>query len=256
MTSLRADAILFDMDGTLIDTTGSYFEATRRTAEYILHEPVDDGEIAEIKRVPGFNNDWDTTFALVRRRETGVIKPVDEMTRLTDSYLAIKDIFQTFYLGDRDWAAICGHEAPFRWDAPLIAHEVMLLSHATFAWLAGHFPLGIATARPRIEAEIAIRDHELERYIPADHLVAVEDAHAEKPDPAPLLELVRRLRCRNPLYVGDTVNDVIAAHAAGMPCIFVGPADGLPADSHPEIRIASADDLPSVLEPALHGADR
>ncbi len=70
---------------------------------------------------------------------------------------------------------------------------------------------------------MALRQHALEDYFPPDMLIAQEDAPREKPDPAPLLALVARLDCRQPVYVGDTVNDALAAEAAGMPFVAVGP---------------------------------
>ena len=39
-TSLRVDAVLFDMDGTLVDESASYCEAIRLTAEYLLRAGV------------------------------------------------------------------------------------------------------------------------------------------------------------------------------------------------------------------------
>jgi phosphoglycolate phosphatase-like HAD superfamily hydrolase len=55
-----------------------------------------------------------------------------------------------------------------------------------------------------------------------EYLVAQEDAPMEKPHPAPIFELMRRLGCRKPVYVGDTINDALAALAAGIPFIYVG----------------------------------
>ena len=51
MTSLGLDAILFDMDGTLIDVSRSYHEATRMTAELLSGERIDDDEV--IRRLSG-----------------------------------------------------------------------------------------------------------------------------------------------------------------------------------------------------------
>jgi HAD superfamily phosphatase len=249
MERLEVDAVLFDMDGTLIDTTRSYSEAILGTAQRVLNHTVSPEEITEIRRVPGFNNDWDVTWTLIRRHTTGAIEPVTSRIRETDDYLRMKDAFQTFYLGDRLWSAVSGHEAPFVWSQPLIERETLLIREETLAWLADHVALGIATARPRIEAEIALRQHALDRFFTLDYLVAVEDAPAEKPDPAPLHELIHRLGCTRPVYVGDTVNDIMAAQAAGIPSVFVGPPELLTSEVTPTLQLRGPDSLPDVLSP-------
>lgn len=49
---------------------------------------------------------------------------------------------------------------------------------------------------------------------------------ATKPDPAPLLEMIRRCDGRRPAFVGDTAYDVKAARAAGIPCALFLPFGG------------------------------
>ncbi len=95
MHSLQVDAVLFDLDGTLVDESRSYREAMRSTAERLLHEPVTVEEASAIKRHPGLNNDWDATWALVAQRQGGLPLPPTDEQRSSPDYSALKDIFQT-----------------------------------------------------------------------------------------------------------------------------------------------------------------
>jgi phosphoglycolate phosphatase-like HAD superfamily hydrolase len=169
------------------------------------------------------------------------------------TYRRIQDVFQTYYLGDRLWTEISGHEAPFVWEEPLMARETPLVSSEVLQQLGTAFPLGIATSRPRTEALMALRQHAMDRHFPAEALVAVEDAPREKPDPAPLLELVRRLGCTSPVYVGDTVNDAMAAFAAGMPFIAIGltPLGNAEIDRRVEWRVGEVAEIVSLVEPLV-----
>lgn len=222
MLSLRVDAVLFDLDGTLVDESESYREAIRSTAQLLLRAPVSAEESLAIKRHPGLNNDWDATWALVAQRRGGQPVPPLAEQRRSPEYGRVKNIFQTYYLGSATWEELSGETPPFTWDEPLILRETPLVSRETLRGLRP-FALGIATSRPRSEALMALRQHALEPFFPLHAVIAQEDAPREKPDPAPLLELTGRLDCRQPVYVGDTVNDALAAEAAGMPFIAVGP---------------------------------
>ena len=67
------DAILFDVDGVLIDTRLSYNLAIKKTVKHVLAivssvEPiqsVSDNVLLRMRRTGGFNNDTDTTYALI-----------------------------------------------------------------------------------------------------------------------------------------------------------------------------------------------
>jgi HAD superfamily phosphatase len=222
MFNLWVDAVLFDLDGTLVDESKSYREAIRRTAQCLLSEPVAAEEALAIKHHPGLNNDWDATWALVAQRRGRPPLPPTAEERQTSEYRSLVNIFETYYLGSARWEHLSGELASFIWDRPLIDRETLLVSRETLDKLRP-FQLGIATSRPRAEALMALQQHALEPYFPHRTLVALEDAPREKPDPAPLLELTGRLACRRPVYVGDTVNDALAAEAASMPFVALGP---------------------------------
>jgi HAD superfamily phosphatase len=219
---LRADAVLFDLDGTLVDESKSYREAIRRTAQCLLSEPVAAEEALAIKHHAGLNNDWDATWALLAQRRGGAPLPPTAEERQTSEYRSLINIFQTYYLGSASWEHLSGETAPFVWERPLISRETLIVSRETLEELRP-FQFGIATSRPRVEALMVLQQQDLEPYFPLHTLVAREDAPREKPDPAPLLELMGRLDCHRPVYVGDTVNDALATEAAGMPFVAVGP---------------------------------
>jgi HAD superfamily hydrolase (TIGR01548 family) len=243
---LPVDAILFDMDGTLIDESKSYREAIRLTAAHILQTPVTRAEVEEIKAIPGFNNDWDAAWGVIAVRCGEPAVPPSEEQSLSEEYLRLQDVFQTYYLGSAYWAEISGHPAPFEWSEGLIAREAPLISLRTLEALSP-FALGIATSRPRLEALLALCMHGLEPFFALETVVAAEDAPHEKPHPAPLMALAERLGARAPVYVGDTINDALAAAAARMPFIQVGSANFDETErSSVFVRLESVNELPDV----------
>ncbi len=70
---LPLEALIFDMDGVLIDVSDSYRETIRRTVQFYLSEilglkigrttPMTPGVISLFKSTGGFNNDWELTSA-------------------------------------------------------------------------------------------------------------------------------------------------------------------------------------------------
>jgi len=87
--------------------------------------------------------------------------------------------------------------------------------------LAAGVRVGGATSKRRDQAEVSLTLGDLTSLIPT--LVAHEDVDAHKPDPAPLLLAVERAGGTpgRSVYVGDAVVDLQAAHAAGMDAVGV-----------------------------------
>jgi HAD superfamily hydrolase (TIGR01548 family) len=251
---LEVDAILFDLDGTLVDESVSYREAIRLTAAYILRQTVTSAEVEDIKLMPGFNNDWDATWGLIGHRLHGRVLVPDRADRDSQAFRRMQSVFQTYYLGDRLWREMSEAEPPFSWSQPLILRETPLVDPRTLELLSA-CRLGIVTSRPRVEALMAVRQHGLDRFFDSEAIVAASDAAFEKPHPAPLHELVGRLGCARPVFVGDTVNDALAAFAAGMPFLQVGEKEfGDPeVDARIHVRVRSVNDIVDVCLIAARG---
>lgn len=93
---------------------------------------------------------------------------------------------------------------------------------AVAALSAEGWRVGICTNKPAALAEALMQD--LDFRSPFAALVGADTLPVRKPDPAPLLETVRRVGGdpRRALLVGDTVTDRDTARAAGMPVVLVG----------------------------------
>src|SRR3989338_8882448 len=68
------EAIIFDIDGVLVDVSKSYREAIKRTVETFRGTRATDREIKLIKRKPNSNNDWVVTYALATKYEGDLSK--------------------------------------------------------------------------------------------------------------------------------------------------------------------------------------
>ncbi|MFQ5575759.1 MAG: HAD family hydrolase [Anaerolineae bacterium] len=140
----------------------------------------------------------------------------------------IRRIFQELYLGQSLFEEIYGEQAIVAQTDGFINNETLIISPGVLQALSAEIRLGIATGRPRREAE-----YTLQRLGVAAHfqsLVTGDDIEAAgaqgKPAPWSLLEAARRLY---PLparsaYIGDTGDDILAAKAANrtVPFLSIG----------------------------------
>ncbi|MEL6821998.1 MAG: histidinol-phosphate transaminase [Calditrichota bacterium] len=191
---LQPQALLFDMDGVLVDESESYRLAIKKTAEHFLQQDVSFDEIDAIKQRGGFNNDWDCTVELLMKNDKFV--PRDEVIA----------VFQQFYLGSN-------------FDG-LIANETWLPEGDLLDKLSQHYKLGVVTGRPRVEAEYVLKKHDPMNRI--EVLIAMEDMGAkQKPHAFGLERIKEMLQVKRCIYLGDTVDDMTAAAKAGCKAIGV-----------------------------------
>jgi len=223
------DSIIFDIDGVVIDVSESYRKAIQQTVEKFSGKKISEKEVSAIKKIKGFNNDWDAEYALVYLIEKNVpaekftakIKPLTEKDRKSRKYNELIEIFQAKYLGEKLYRETYRKE-PVMKEEGLIKKEKLMIPKKTFRKLKKDFKLGIATGRPRKEAEYALTINSLQEFFDFKKIVCMEDTKKGKPNPQPLLLAAKKLNSKKAVYVGDSINDVLAAKKAGMKSIYLG----------------------------------
>ena len=194
---LRPEAILFDMDGVLVDEAPSYRESIRATCEY-FGETFTAAEIAELKLSGDANNDWIFTQRILAQRGQEI------------AFEEVKERFEIIYQGD--------HNAPGLWDREIQLVDVEWMSH-----LSQRYPLGIVTGRPRHDAVRFLRNVEIENLFST--IVCMEDG-PRKPNPDNVITAMQQLGVSSAWMIGDTPDDINAARSAGIPAIGIpAPAD-------------------------------
>jgi histidinol-phosphate aminotransferase len=185
---LPLPALLFDVDGVLVDVSGSYRLAIKNTAQHFLGQEVSLSEIQECKNGGGLSNDWDLTAALIASRGKEVARK------------EIVEFFQKQYLGDS-------------FDG-LIRNERWLLSRDLLEELNDHYVLGIVTGRPRDEAQYVLDRFQVASLF--DVVVTMDDLPQGrgKPDPFGIELAMEKLGVKRAIYLGDTIDDLQAAIAA------------------------------------------
>lgn len=191
-------AILFDMDGVLVDVSASYDQTILQTVAFFCGQKPDLLELQALRLQAGFNNDWQATAALLQTRNCRI------------DFAEIVARFQQIYLG-------LYHDG-------LCQQECWLLSEAHLQKMAARFPLAIVTGRPRAEAIWTLSRFGYDKYFKV--VIAAEDT-AEKPKPhAKGIRLaLRRLGVRRAVYIGDRIDDMLAARAAGITGIAIKTKD-------------------------------
>lgn len=191
---MEFDGLIFDMDGVIVDVGQSYRETIRRTAAYFLGRRVNMEEVSWIKNRIGMNNDWDASYELINDK--------------TIPYEKVKNYFQSIYLGDNTRKG-------------LITREKLLITKENLWKLKDRYQkLGIATGRPKEEAQFVISTNKLDGIF--NCIVAMEDVRRGKPFPDSINKVIQTLKIRNTVYIGDSPSDVVAAKAARIPSIYIG----------------------------------
>ncbi len=219
-------AILFDLDGTLIDTT-----------ELILHS---------------FDHTWQSVCGITHSRQAllmtfgiplreamrkllAVANPPDDHTAaqssrhedLVDSLLAA---YRAFNFANHDSIA-----RPFASTRQVIA-----------TLRARGYTIGVVTSKSRELALRGLKLCEIDTFV--DGAVFLEDTQIHKPRPEPILAALEKLQMQagQAVYVGDSFHDVVAGRAAGVKTIAAGwgpmPRAELERE-HPDFIADSIDDL-------------
>ena len=184
---MSLSAVVFDLDGTLVDTLPDLHAAVRA----LLGESgLDTPAAAEVRTMIG-----DGARRLVERALAWAKAPVDE-AGLDTAYRRFLEIYG---------AAPC--EA-----SGLYAHVETTLG----ALAAQGLQLGVCTNKPQAPSEAILETLGVSRFFAA--VVGGDAVPRRKPDPAQLLNLVNGLGARpeNTIMVGDSETDVKTARAAGL----------------------------------------
>jgi pyrophosphatase PpaX len=173
-------AVLFDLDGTLIDTVELIVRCFQHTTARHLGAPLDRAAVV-------------ATIGRPLRECLEELAP----GRGADLYATYRDFNRT------------QHDL-------LVQPIPGALEALVILWERG-YRLGLVTSKTRDGAQMAMLRYALEHYL--EVVICLEDTARHKPAPDPLLHAVERLGLlpRDALYVGDSTFDVLSAQAAGMP---------------------------------------
>ena len=205
--------LLFDLDGTLIDSSEGIVSAVNLALEKMEESPRNP---EEIKKFIGFS--LETMFNNFSAK----------------SYDEFRGYFQQFGVN-----VIAESAKPL--DG---VDETLRLLHRR------GYLIGIGTQKMKIHLDKIIAKLGWASLISAG--AGVDDVLRAKPEPDIYMKVMNLLNgnLKNSLVVGDTINDVLAAHAAGLPVIEVSSPfgdNGELASSNPDVLIDDIRKLPILL---------
>ena len=183
-------AIIFDLDGTLVDSAEDLRAALNRLLADLGLRPI---EPTEIKGMIG-----DGVLKLLERALVAANGDPQQKDALLPRFL---EIYQA-------------NPATLTRCFPGVAETLEALRRKGFR-------MAVVTNKPVFATNKILQALGLAEIFPV--VVGGDSVQQRKPHPAPLLEAVRQLEVDvgQALMVGDNIHDVEAAHAAGMRCVAV-----------------------------------
>ena len=212
---MRFPVVLFDLDGTLIDSGPMIIASMRHAAQTVLGRDIPDAVLSAAIGGPG----------LVAQMHALDPERVDDLV-----------------------AAYREHNEPLHEALEAFWEVVEVLPRLR----AEGRRLGVVTAKRRASVQLAFdRLPGLEASF--DIVVGAEDTERHKPDPEPIQEALRRLEATpgEAAYVGDSPFDIRAARAAEVFAVAVGWGGihdaGALERERPDVLVRHAEELLGVL---------
>jgi len=188
------EILIFDVDGVLVDVRGTYWKSALETIRHLTGKKVTHAELHRWKAKPGHNDDWRMTSAWA----TSLGVPT--------TYAQARAAFEKFYWGTPD-------------NPGNIRNEKMVITGKQVAKWAAAYELNIFTGRTRDELKFTF-----DKWDGGQHfrrIVTMNDVTKGKPHPEGLLKILDGRDPSTALYLGDNVDDALAARDAGVPFIGV-----------------------------------
>jgi phosphoglycolate phosphatase len=225
LDNMSARAVVFDLDGTLVDTAPDLTRATNHVLALYGRRPVSKRDVTGLVGLGA--------RALIRRGFAATGDPVEEdqiekLFRLfLEFYAANIAIESVLYPGTKQLLDLC-RESGIR--------------------------LGICTNKPEALSRTLIAGLGLSDYFGA--IVGMDTISIAKPDPRIYDETLRRLDVNGgrTVMIGDSETDVLTARAAGVPMIAVtfGYTPKPVKEFGPDYLVDHYDDMWPVIERVLH----
>ena len=256
--------IIFDIDGTLIDTRESYNKSIKKTVQFLvkyidiskenLGKIVSDELIFKFRKSGMFNNDIDTSYALVlsilcgppkksdllffieniaqSASSKGIksvenylkdyseirLKPIKKLLRYPGDVNTsiIARVFDEYFYGPQLFKKQHGTNSKYYSGRPLIENDILLATNSTLKKISNMFDMrtGIVSGRSRIAAEYSLKS--VFKFFDIKGSVYLEDEKREmgKPNPSALIKSVKSFGVSNAFYVGDSAEDLFMVQRA------------------------------------------
>src|SRR5437764_5891586 len=175
------------MDGVLVEVSESYREAIRETVRHFTGTLVSHDTIQNFKNAGGWNNDWLLSQRLIQDLGTSV------------PYRDVVEYFNQVFLGENGDG--------------LIRRERWLPAPGLLEELGRNAALAIFTGRAKYELDVTLARNAAERAF--QFIVTDDSVPSPKPAPDGLQLIQNQYPDKTIWYLGDTVDDVRSAQAAG-----------------------------------------
>jgi phosphoglycolate phosphatase-like HAD superfamily hydrolase len=199
----RAQAIIFDKDGTLID-----FDAMWGGWVVYLAEQLRSVSGLDVHRALCLAMGYDETTRKVLANGKLASRPMSQL------YQATIEVVQSFGLSKHE--AKCVVEKAWCIPDPVILAKQLTDTRALFSSLYDRgIQIAIATADDRAPTQAMIEAFDIEEFIGT--MVCADDGIPSKPAPDMVLTVCERLKLdpRSVMVIGDTASDLKMARAAG-----------------------------------------
>jgi len=187
------EILIFDVDGVLVDVRGTYWRSALETVRHITGKRVTYAELHRWKSRPGFNDDWSMVAAWV----SSLGHPI--------SYEEARAAFERFYWGSD------GNPGNVR-------NEKLMVTPRQIEKWARAYELNLFTGRTRQEFSFTFDRWPATKYF--RRIITMNDAK-RKPHPEGLQKILAERNPATALYLGDNIDDALAARDAGVPFMAV-----------------------------------
>lgn len=187
--------ILFDFDGTLVNTTPLILRSFRATWEKMFGFVMDDADYIKTFGTLLHSALKGLTTQCVA---DGRICAIEDLNALAD------ELLRTYREFNNQW-----HDD--------VVEAFDGIEDALLELKARDYELGIVSSKLRIGVERGLNLFAMAEHF--DVIIAADDVNNHKPHPEPLLKALERFNAdpHEAIYVGDSIHDIAAGRAAQMP---------------------------------------